>query len=178
MIPSSKDDLSRFYVNEESASGTDYLYLAWERSNTNGTATIDFELNQGTAPSANGVTPQRTPGDLLVTFDFNGGSAGEISVRTWQASGSWSSATDLSASGFAEASVNTINVTDNNPPNNPTTLVANQFGEAAINLTAHVFPQATCENFGSAFAKSRSSSFSFGHSSRPSRSASRTAARS
>ena len=37
-IPPNKDDLSRFYVNQEKASGSDFLYLAWERTNTLGSA--------------------------------------------------------------------------------------------------------------------------------------------
>jgi hypothetical protein len=49
-------------------------------------------------------------------------------------------------------------VTDPIAPNAPRTLPALTFGEAAINLTAAgVFPPGTCEAFGSAFLKSRSS---------------------
>ena len=71
-IPPSKDDLSRFYVNKERVGGQDFLYLAWERSNLLGSAHMDFELNQDATPSANGVTPVRTAGDLLIDFDFGG----------------------------------------------------------------------------------------------------------
>jgi hypothetical protein len=42
-IPPSKDDLSRFYVNQERVGGNDFLYLAWERSNLLGSAHLDFE---------------------------------------------------------------------------------------------------------------------------------------
>ena len=55
-IPPSKDDLSRFYVNQEKADGNDFLYLAWERSNLLGSAHMDFEFNQDSTLSANGVT--------------------------------------------------------------------------------------------------------------------------
>ena len=44
-IPPNKDDLSRFYVNQERAAD-DFLYLAWERSNLLGSAHLDFEFNQ------------------------------------------------------------------------------------------------------------------------------------
>ncbi len=71
-IPPSKDDLSRFYINKERVGGDDYLYMAWERSNLLGSAHMDFELNQDATPSANGVTPVRTAGDLLFDFDFGG----------------------------------------------------------------------------------------------------------
>src|ERR1051325_993 len=71
-IPPNKDDLSRFYINQEKAGTTDFLYLAWERSNLLGSAHLDFEFNQSSTLSANGVTPLRTAGDVLVTFDFGG----------------------------------------------------------------------------------------------------------
>ncbi len=50
-------------------------------------------------------------------------------------------------------------VTDPFVPNAPNNIGALRFGEAAINLTAAgVFPAGTCQAFGSAFLKSRSSS--------------------
>src|SRR5439155_1187438 len=58
----------------------------------------------------------------------------------------------------AESAINTGTVSDPIPPNAPRNLVANTFGETAINLTAAgVFPPSTCEAFGSVFLKSRSS---------------------
>ena len=45
-IPPNKDDLSRFYINQEKASGNDFLFLAWERTNSLGSAHMDFEFNQ------------------------------------------------------------------------------------------------------------------------------------
>jgi hypothetical protein len=73
----------------------------------------------------------------------------------------WGNHVDLSAAGFAEGSVNTGPVTDNNPPGNPTTLAGDSshstFGEAAINLTTSgLFPAGQCENLGSVYLKSRS----------------------
>jgi len=54
--------------------------------------------------------------------------------------------------------VNSDTVTDPIAPNAPRDLAALTFGEAAINLTAAgVFPQGTCEAFGSVFLKSRAS---------------------
>ncbi|HZM75856.1 MAG TPA: hypothetical protein VFC19_09030 [Candidatus Limnocylindrales bacterium] len=62
---------------------------------------------------------------------------------------------DLSAAGFAEGAVNTGTVTD---PISGATLPGLTFGEASVNLTAAgVFPPNTCEAFGSAFVKGRSS---------------------
>jgi hypothetical protein len=61
---------------------------------------------------------------------------------------------DLSQAGFAEGAVNSGTVTDPIAAS----LLANEFGEAAIDLTASgVFLPGTCQGFGSAFLKSRSS---------------------
>jgi hypothetical protein len=86
-IPPSKDDLSRFYVNQEHAGGNDFLYLAWERSNLLGSAHMDFEFNQDATLSANGVTPVRTAGDLLIDFDFGGSGVPVLQKHTWITSG-------------------------------------------------------------------------------------------
>ena len=64
-IPKNKSDLLRFYVASEKVDvGTDvdnvFLYLGWVRSNTLGSANMDFEFSQSGTLSANGVTPQRT----------------------------------------------------------------------------------------------------------------------
>jgi hypothetical protein len=186
-IPPSKDDLSRFYVNKERVGGNDFLYLAWERSNLLGSAHMDFELNQKfcdptktpTNCSANGVTPLRTAGDLLIDFDFGGSGVPVLTKHTWITSGSpanceanntlpcWDKAVNLGA--FAEAQVNNAPVVDTNPPGAPRTLDGNTknginstFGEAGINLTGSgIFPANVCENFGSAMLKSRSSGNSF-----------------
>ena len=134
-IPPSKDDLSRFYVNKERIGGNDYLYLAWERSNLLGSAHMDFELNQDSTPSANGVTPVRTAGDLLIDFDFSGSGVPVLAKHTWITSGSaanceasntlpcWDKAVNLGA--FAEAAVNSAPVIDANPPGAPRTLDGN-----------------------------------------------------
>jgi hypothetical protein len=190
-IPPNKDDLSRFYINQEHTASADFLYLAWERTNLLGSAHMDFEFNQSSTASANGVTKVRTAGDLLISFDFGGSGTPTLDERTWVvgtnspstdcdsvSSGSnvscWSKPTDLTASGFADGSVNGANVVDRNAPGAPRTLtgtttvsnnkttVSSTFGEAGINLTAaNVFPRNTCVHFGAASLKSRSSGNSF-----------------
>lgn len=182
-IPPNKDDLSRFYVNQEKAGGDDFLYLAWERTNTLGSAHMDFELNQKDDVSSNGVTKVRTAGDLLITFDFGGSGVPVLSLSRWTTTGTpasvceasnslpcWSTLQSLGGL-VADASVNNHNVTDNNPPGAPRTLagsvssngtVSSTFGEAGINLTdAGVFPPNVCAHFGAASLKSRSSGQSF-----------------
>jgi hypothetical protein len=174
-IPPNKSDLSRFYVNKEKAAGSDYLYLAWERSNVLGSANMDFEFNQSATLAAGKETPLRTAGDLLITFDFtNGGGTPVLGLLRWltlangdsasdcfstNALPCWGKRVDLSAAGFAEGAINTTTAHDSNPPpSGGADLAALTFGEAGINLTAaNVFPQGQCVHFGSAFLKSRSS---------------------
>ena len=55
-IPPNKSDLTRFYVGSEFASGSNFLYLAWERSNVLGSANMDFEINQKTTAGFTGAT--------------------------------------------------------------------------------------------------------------------------
>ncbi|HYV31886.1 MAG TPA: hypothetical protein VEO53_12385, partial [Candidatus Binatia bacterium] len=49
-IPPNKSDLTRFYEASEFASSSNFLYLAWERTNVLGSANMDFEINQATTP--------------------------------------------------------------------------------------------------------------------------------
>jgi Prealbumin-like fold domain len=172
-IPPSKSDLTRFYEASEFANGKNFLYLGWERTNNLGSANMDFEINQKTQPNLTTTGPKtlnRTAGDLLVTFDFtNGGGRPTLGLLTWVTSGStsqcfssnslpcWGNHVTLNGAN-SEGAVNNLDaVTD---PFQPGTnnVGALRFGEAAINLTdAGVFPPGTCEAFGSAFIKSRSS---------------------
>ncbi len=172
-IPPNKSDLTRFYEASEFANGSNFLYLAWERTNNLGSANMDFEINQKPQPDLSTPGPKtlnRTAGDLLVTFDFtNGGGRPTLGLLKWVTTGPtsqcfsssslpcWGNHVNLN-SGDSEGAVNNLGaVTD---PFQPGTnnVGALRFGEAAINLTAAgVFPQGTCEAFGSAFLKSRSS---------------------
>jgi hypothetical protein len=170
-IPPNKSDLTRFYVANEFTNNSNYLYLAWERSNVLGSANMDFEINQAAQPNLTTTGPKtlvRTAGDLLITFDFtNGGGNPVLGLLKWVTTGAtsqcfsanslpcWGNRVNLTAAGFAEGAVNTVAVTD---PIANVSLPALTFGEAAVNLTAAgVFPPGTCEAFGSAFLKSRSS---------------------
>src|SRR5215207_8866080 len=169
-IPPNKSDLTRFYVASEFASGSNFLYLAWERSNVLGSANMDFELNQKAQPdltTTGAKTLVRTAGDILITFDFGGSGAPVLGLLKWVTSGAtsqcfasnalpcWGNRVDLSGLGEAEGAVNSTTVTDSIAN---VSLPAGTFGEAAVNLTdAGVFPPGTCTAFGSAFLKSRSS---------------------
>ena len=205
-IPPSKDDLTRFYINSEkkpcpviagvncsNAAEHQFLYMAWERASTGGSAHMDFEFNQATVGnlgSPGSTTLNRTPGDLLVDFDFGGSGVPVLAVHTWIATANtsdcetsntspcWSKGVNLTAAGYAEGSVNGGPVKDYNAPvpANPgyntldgstktsgqTPTVSSTFGEAALDLTgAGIFSQSTCKHFGSASLKSRSSGNSF-----------------
>jgi Prealbumin-like fold domain len=185
-IPPQKSDLTRFYVASEFASSSNFLYLAWERTNVLGSANMDFEINKLAQPDLTTTgkkTLNRSPGDLLITFDFtNGGGNPVLGLLIWITASNgaatdcfsanalpcWGAPptqdaldgindnrVDLSDAGFAEGAVNTGTVLD---PIANVSLPGLTFGEAAINLTAAgVFPAGTCTAFGSAFLKSRSS---------------------
>ena len=166
-IPGNKSDLLRFYVAheivEDAGVERDFLYLGWVRANSLGSANMDFEFNQSKSLSANDVTPVRTPGDMLITFGFsgNGGQVG-LGMSRWTATGPCEASSTtpcwgpvIPLSGSAEGSVNPSPVFD---PIAGVTLPELTFGEAAIDLTsAGVFDRDTCQTFGAAYVKSRSS---------------------
>jgi Prealbumin-like fold domain len=188
-IPPNKSDLTRFYESSETVSGQTFLYLAWERTNVLGNANMDFEIDQKATTGFTGsftgpITLNRSPGDMLVTYDFtNGGGRPVIGLDRWLVSATnpvvpgFATNTCLSSNTFpcwgdnvntqagtlsaqaAEGAVNNVDsVTD--PIQQPSaSLPASTFGEAALNLTAAgVFGTNTCSTFATTFLKSRSSS--------------------
>lgn len=176
-IPNNKSDLLRFYIADRFVDENGFLFLAWERANTLGTANFSFEINQqrqAPVPLAGDYTYNRTPGDLLVLYDFAAGGKGskvELGLARWittgnakrdcQASNSlpcWSKIADLDRAGIADGSINNgFSVTDPIAPDAPRTLADRTFGEAAINLTkAGVL--GSCAGFSAASVRSRSSS--------------------
>jgi hypothetical protein len=117
---------------------------------------MDFEFNQSSTLSSNGVTPVRTAGDVLILYDLSqGGTHPTLSIRKWTGS-AWGPATVLADSTEAAGSINTspIPAADADGLGN---LSARTFGEAQIKLSV-LFPGPTvCTAFGSAYLKSRSS---------------------
>jgi transcription elongation GreA/GreB family factor len=173
-IPNNKSDLQRFYVSTERFVTNDFLYLGWERVQApNGTTNMDFELNQSSQKSANGVTPVRTAGDILIKYDLSrGGTQPTLGFHRWLISGVPSTVCEASNTvpcwgkgttilNGALAAINTGSVID--PILAPgqsgsRTLDALTFGEASIDLqTAGIFQTGVCVNFGQAYLKSRSS---------------------
>jgi len=175
-----KDDLKRVYVTSKTLSSGDrsghvILGLAWVRipqNTTSPSAHIGFEFNKGTTacPAGSNGLVRRTLGDMLIVYDFEGGTeAPSITLRRWVTSGAcevgsndppcWGPSTNLTATGSAVAAVNTGgSVIDTIGPAGSVSLGAKEFGEAGIDLTeAGVFSPTVCENFGKAYAVSRSS---------------------
>jgi hypothetical protein len=172
-IPPNKSDLKVFGVLKESTTAGNFLELFWSRINSpQGTTNMDFELNQKFCdPSAtptncasNGVTPLRTIGDKLITYDLaQGGTVPTISIREWNGS-AWGGATVISGGSNPDAlgSVNTTSIPENEAGGAQPAGIGQQdpftFGEAAIRFTALFPPGRPCGLFGSAYLKSRSSS--------------------
>jgi hypothetical protein len=180
-IPPNKSDLKAFGVFTEAA----YLELFWSRvQNPSGTTNMDFELNKvlcdGTATKCanNGtsrnpvyVTPKRSVGDKLITYDLSqGGTNPTISIRTWigaagKVAAHWSDADVISGGSSPDAlgSINTSLIPATETGGTSGGLTASlgsqdpfTFGETAISFEA-LFGTGACGSFGSAYLKSRSS---------------------
>ena len=162
-IPPNKSDLKEFGFTVESNDDGDFLHLFWTRvQDPSGTTNMDFEFNakaciaggNTSGCSTNGVTPERTTGDLLITYDLSrGGTRASIALRTWTGS-AWGPAEDLDAD-VATGSINqTAITTDINGEDG--SYSARTFGEATVNL-AEVLDPTKCSSFGGAYLKSRSS---------------------
>lgn len=165
-IPPNKSDLKFFGVHQEGSTSAGFLNLYWSRvQDPSGTTNMDFEFNKrqctpGQTPAdvdctANGITPVRSAGDLLITYDLSrGGTVPILSIREWDGT-VWGPATDLSASLKATGSINSSAIpageSDGLGTHDPRT-----FGEAQIDLSA-IFEPGVCESFGSAYLKSRAS---------------------
>ena len=175
-----KDDLKRVYLATKTVpvSGVDHVFLelAWVRipqNTTSASAHIGFEFNKGaTACAGPGGLVNRSAGDMLIVYDFEGSATDNptLTLRRWVTSGAcevssnsapcWGVATNLTAGGFAEARVNTTATALDTvgPAASSETLGLNEFGEAGIDLTAAgVFTPGQCESFGKTYAVSRSS---------------------
>jgi len=155
-IPPNKSDLKFFGVYQEGSTSNGFLNLFWSRvQDPSGTTNMDFEFNQSSTLSSNGVTPVRTTGDLLIIYDLsNGGTNPTLAKSTWNGS-SWGAPVALNGTNSA-GSINTsaISVADSDGLNGQS---ARTFGEAQLRL-ASIFPDPTvCASFGSAYLKSRSS---------------------
>ena len=180
-IPPNKSDLLNmgFYL-EENANGR-FLNLFWHRvQEPQGTTNMDFEFNKSSTLSANGVTPVRTAGDVLIQYDLaQGGTNPQLFASRWVTSGAgsqcqasnstpcWGTRVNLTAAGVATGSINTSPIPvaqsdglaidiDGDGTLDP--ISTRTFGEAQVDLNALTGGgSSACAVFGSAYLKSRSS---------------------
>ena len=172
-IPPNKSDLLNFGLYlETTPTDHQFLHLFWHRvQEPQGTTNMDFEFNQSSTLTANGVTPVRTHGDLLIQYDLSqGGVNAVLSVSRWLTAleavpwnaceaGSvpcWSIKRNFSALGLATGTVNSTPILAGNSDGlGP--ISARTFGEATVDFTALASTLDECSTFGSAYLKSRSS---------------------
>src|SRR5438094_111309 len=157
----SKFDMSSIYLTHAKVGTDDYLYLAWERVPGSATASahIAYEFNQSSTACTTANSDslvERTAGDRLIEYDFEGGTASSTSpalkLATWITSGGhcqvsndvapcWGDATNangyqnLNTAGVSDAAVNSVTVGNVDDTYTGQTLVPVQFGEAGIDLT-------------------------------------------
>ena len=170
-IPPNKSDLLTFGVYlETTTSGARFLNLFWHRvQEPSGTTNMDFEFNQSGTISANGVTPVRTAGDLLIQYDLSQGGTNPVLWKSvWVTSGAtsqceasnslpcWSTKTNLTAAGDATGSINTTAIPQSES-DGLGAISARTFGEAQLDFEALTGGSTACTSFGSAYLKSRSS---------------------
>jgi hypothetical protein len=171
-IPPNKSDLTHFgaYLETNPVTGARFLNLFWRRvQNPSGTTNMDFELNQSSVISANGVTPVRTTGDVLIQYDLaNGGTNPELFLSRWVTTGPgslceqnnatpcWGTRVNLSQSGDAIGSINLQAIPAAQADGLGDTSIRT-FGEAQIDFDALTGGSGRCVAFGSAYLKSRSS---------------------
>jgi hypothetical protein len=161
-----KSDILKAFINPRISAAGIFLDLAFIRKTADdtpggkGDVHLNFEFNQGTAAGTCPII--RVAGDLLVTYDFPGGSdLPIIGVYRWvpilpvtdDADGNWVPATLFDYE--VAAAVNAGNISD--PVGGLGTLGPQQFGEVSLDLTRILGGQATCVSFGSANVRSRSS---------------------
>jgi Prealbumin-like fold domain len=158
-IPNNKSDLLTFGAyTEAEAGGAGWLNLFWRRVNDpSGTTLMDFELNHAAAGSCTNGSPNalRTAGDILIEYSIDqGGAVATITAREWNGS-AWGDATALP--GQAIGSINNVPIPAAESDGLSTTPLASRtFGEMSLDLD-FIFDPGTCDSFGSAMLKSRSS---------------------
>ena len=169
-IPPNKSDLLNFGVYFEKGAGGNFLHTFWHRvQEPSGTTNMDFEFNQSSTLSANGVTPVRTQDDMLVQYDLSqGGTNPQLFLSLWETTGPkslceaanstpcWGTKVNLTATGDATGSINTSAI-PSGESDGLGEVSARTFGEASIDFDALTGGSSECFSFGSGYLKSRSS---------------------
>lgn len=153
-----KNDLESGQIAFRTLNGDQFLYANWIRRAEQGDAHIGFEFNQSSQPNPSCPdVPQRTDGDVLVTFDTKeGGKIINVGFFRWQFTGP-------GVGVFNEIDVGekheTWDAAVNIPPEkSPPGLDPGTFGELSLNLTAALGRPIECDEFSNAYVKSRASS--------------------
>ncbi len=168
-IPPQKSDLLNFGVYLETVGTDRFLHMFWHRvQEPTGTTNMDFEFNQSSTTSANGVTPVRTAGDVLIQYDLaQGGTNPQLFLSRWVSTGAgsqcqasnttpcWGTRVNLTSAGIATGSINTTAI-PSAEADGLGNISARTFGEASVDFNALV-GGTECAGFGSAYLKSRSS---------------------
>jgi len=141
------DDIGHVYAYTQVVNDQVYAYFAFERAASTGNTAFWVELN--TEPNLFGPVPNRTTGDLRLTFYQQSGSQplalamAQRWTSTSATTGSWGPSLPINGGTYA-AAVNPGNVTNLAGQ----TLTAGTFAEAAVNLS-DLFPAGTCSgNYG------------------------------
>jgi hypothetical protein len=178
-----KDDFTDVASFNETnqTTGETFLYGATIRFTANGNASENVELKQSSTlcpgQPTGGVT-QRTPGDKLLAIDYlNGGTNVQFNVLTWidgtdptnsvcfvsnDLPPCWGSVVTSLSANAAEGQASQAAITAANNPINGQALVAGQFAEFGVNLSAAgIVPANSCQSFPQTVWESRSSGSSF-----------------
>ena len=161
--------------------GETFLYGATIRFTANGNASENVELKQSSTlcpgQPTGGIT-QRTPGDKLIAIDYlNGGTNVQFNVLTWidgtdptnpvcfvgnDVPPCWGAVVKSLSASSAEGLASQAAITAANNPINGQALVAGQFAEFGVNLSAAgIVPANSCQSFPQTVWESRSSGSSF-----------------
>ena len=168
---SAPDDINNAFIHTSTDKAENlWVVLGVDRLNIGADSYLDFELLQNTLTvngngtfASSGQNGGRTVGDLLLTIKLaaNGGKT-EFFVQRWQSEGrgfNWVTVPLLSAS----ASDFLFTATNSGSTPAPFTAFggpnysANQFGEAALNVTELLEKTSACLSFKTVFIKSRNS---------------------
>jgi len=124
-----------------------FAYVRYTRAATTGDSHVDYEFNQSTlgtnlsCPDA----PRRTPGDRVITIDYEQGAASAPNIRLFTWDGMTLQPADIGSRGVTwDAATNATAKNDGN------------FGEAIIDLTATI-GNVSCGSFAKVWMKTRSS---------------------
>jgi hypothetical protein len=151
-----------------------FLYGATIRYTANGNASENVELKQGTDGKCAGSDLfKRVAGDKLIAIDYlAGGTDVHFNVLTWVTSGAcfvsnhtapcWGATVQSLSANAAEGLASQDPISASNNPISGQDLVAGQFAEFGVDLTAsNIIPAGTCKSFPQTVWGSRSSGSSF-----------------